>query len=76
MLVSKLQVLGIDAITFANLFGICKSSYSPTGKSPRVTAYYITTPGIKPSKMPGGNSKWYTTLVKEMSHTVNTRQNK
>jgi hypothetical protein len=41
----------------------------------RVTGYYITTPGKKPSEMPGGNSKWYTILVKEMPSAVNTRQN-
>jgi hypothetical protein len=60
----------------ANLLGIYKSSYRPTRKNRRrVTGYYITTPGNKASEMPGGNSKWYTLLLKEMPSTVNTRQN-
>jgi hypothetical protein len=69
---------GINAVTLAYSFCIYKSSYRLTrkyGKTPRrVTGYYITTPGIKPSEMPGGNSKWYTILVKDMPSTVNTRQ--
>jgi hypothetical protein len=54
----------------AGLLGVYKSSFKPTGKNRRrVTGYYITTPGNKPSEMPGGNSKWFPILVKEMHST-------
>jgi hypothetical protein len=62
--ISRHEVFKLIPVTIANLLGICKSSYRPTQKSRksarRVTRYCITTPGIKPSEMPGGNSKWYT----------------
>jgi hypothetical protein len=56
------KAAGIDTVTLANSLGIYKSIYRPAAKSPRATAHYITTHGIKPSKMGGGKSKWYTTL--------------
>jgi hypothetical protein len=73
------QAAGIDSLTLANSLGVYKSSYRPPKKPGtsrrRVTGYYITTPGNKPSEMPGGNSKWYTTLVNEMPSAASTRQN-
>ena len=73
------QAAGIDSLTLANSLGVYKSSYQPPQKPGtshrRVTGYYITTPGNKPSEMPGGNSKWYTTLVNEMPSAASTRQN-
>jgi hypothetical protein len=61
------QAAAINALRLANSLGIYKSSYIPPkkpGKSKRrVTGYYVTTPGNKPSEIPGGNSKWYTILV-------------
>ena len=44
---------GIDILTTANALGIYKSSYRP-GKI-RSTGYYVTTPNVRPSEMPGGN---------------------
>jgi hypothetical protein len=38
-------------------------------------ACHIATPGMKPSEMPGGNSKWHTSLVNNMPDGMNTRQN-
>ena len=69
------KAAGIDGLTLANGLGIYKSSYRPKGNGKRVTGYYITTPGTKPSEMPGGNSKWYRTLVKELPSAISTRQN-
>jgi hypothetical protein len=50
---------------------VYKSSYRP-GKI-RITGHYITTPNVRPSEMPGGNSKWYEKLESEQPHTVGTR---
>ena len=47
------------------LLGIYRSCYRPKGAK-GITAYYIMTPGKRPSELPGGNSKWYTTLVSEV----------
>jgi hypothetical protein len=69
------KAAGIDAVTLANALGIYKSSYRPNGYAKRVTGYYVTTPGMKPSEMPGGNTKWYTLIVNEIPIAVNTRQN-
>ncbi len=69
------KAAGIDGLTLANGLGIYKSSYRPKGNGKRITGYYITTPGTKPSEKPGGNSKWYRTLVKELPSAVSTRQN-
>ena len=63
----------IDTVTAANSFGIYKSTYRPSGQ--RVAAHCITTPGIKPSEMPGGNSKWYTSHISDIPNGINTRQN-
>jgi hypothetical protein len=62
---------GIDILTAANALGLYKSSYRP-GKI-RITGYYLTTPNVRPSEMPGGNSKWYEKLESEQPHTVGTR---
>jgi hypothetical protein len=72
------KAAGIDTVTVANSFGIHKSSYRPREKKSqgqRVTAYYVTTPGVKPAEMPGGNSKWHTSLVSVVPSGINTRQN-
>jgi hypothetical protein len=67
------QAAGINAVTLANSLGIYKLSYRATRKNRRrVSGYYITSPGNKPSEMPGGR---YTILVKEMPSAVNARQN-
>jgi hypothetical protein len=70
---------GVDNVSLANSFGIYKSSYRPSKVQSkariRVTACYITTPGAKPSEMPGGNSKWHTSLVSDMPNGINARQN-
>jgi hypothetical protein len=70
---------GIDNASFANSFGICKSSCRPSKLQSkariRVTACCIATQGTKPSEMPGGNSKWCTSLVSDMPNGTNTRQN-
>ena len=71
---ATLSATGIDKVTSSNSLGVYKSCYRPRGAK-RITAYYITAPGKKPSEMPGGNSKWYTTLVSEAPKTVNTRHN-
>jgi hypothetical protein len=68
------KAAGVDIVTSANSLGVYRSSYKPKGAK-KITAYFITTPGTKPSKMPGGNSKWYSTLVSETPSTVNTRKN-
>jgi hypothetical protein len=70
---------GIDKVTSASSFGIYKSSCRPSEVQSkariRVTAHCIATPGTKPSEMPGGNSKWCTSLVSHMPDGMNTRQN-
>jgi hypothetical protein len=70
---------GIDKVTSANSFGICKSSHRPSKVQSeariRVAACCIATPGAKPSEMPGGNSKWHASLVSDMPDGMNTRQN-
>ncbi len=62
---------GIDILTTANGLGIYKSSYKKLNT--QVTGYYITTPGVRPSEMLGGNSKWYEKLEGEQPHVVATR---
>jgi hypothetical protein len=63
---------GIDILTTANALGIYKkSSYRP-GKI-RITGYYVITPNLCPSEMPGGNSKWYEMVESEQPRTVATR---
>ncbi len=62
---------GIYILTTANALSLYKSSYRP-GKI-RITGYYVTTPNVRPSEMPGGNSKWYEKLESEQPHTVGTR---
>jgi hypothetical protein len=70
---------GIDKVKIVNSFGICKSSCRPSQVQSearvRVTACHVTTPGIVPSEMPGGNSKWHTSLFRDMPNGINTRQN-
>jgi hypothetical protein len=69
------KAAGVDAVTLANASGICKSSCRPNGHAKRVTGCCATTPGMKPSEMPGGNSKWHALIVNEIPIAVNTRQN-
>jgi hypothetical protein len=69
------KAAGVDAVTLANALGICKSSCRPNGCDKRVTGCYVTTPGMKPSEMPGGNSKWHALIVNEIPIAVNARQN-
>jgi hypothetical protein len=60
------KAAGVDAVTLANALGICKSSCRPNGHAKRVTGCCVTTPGMKPSEMPGGNSKWHAPIVNEI----------
>jgi hypothetical protein len=69
------KAAGIDAVTLANALGICKSSHRPNGHAKRVAGHCVTTPGVKPSEMPGGNSTWCALIVNEIPIAVNTRQN-
>jgi hypothetical protein len=70
---------GVDTATSTSLFGIHKSSCRPSGDQSqacqRVAACCIATPGAKPSEMPGGNSKWRTSLVSHMPDGTSKGQN-
>jgi hypothetical protein len=61
------KAAGVAAVTLANALGIYKSSCRPNGCAKRVTGCCVTTPGMKPSEMPGGNSKWHALIVNELT---------
>jgi hypothetical protein len=70
---------GVDKVTSANCFGICKSSHRLSKVQSearlRVAACGITPHSVKPAEMPGGNSKWGAHLtVRDMPDGTNTRQ--
>ena len=69
------RTAGIESVMQSNCLGIYRSSYRPERLSARIYGYYITTPGKRPSEMPGGNVRWYTLLVSEKPSFVNTRHN-
>ena len=55
-------------VAYANTEGIYRSLYmnhNENKKPIRISAYFVTSPGVKPPS-PGGNTKWYNSLVQEM----------